>query len=247
MNKEIKEILQRIDQKKAHLDSLRPLPKELIQNLDEWFNIELAYNSNAIEGNTLSKSETQIVIEKGLTISGKSLKEHLEAINHSFALKFIQEISKEKNINLNDILQIHNLILKGIDHINSGIYRKIQVKISGSDVELPSPLKVPELMEEFSEWLNKSTEHPIIKAADAHYKLVKIHPFIDGNGRTARLLMNLILLQNGYSLTVIENSQRKEYIDAIQNADKGNIDDFYKLICSAVEKSLDTYLKSAQN
>lgn len=245
MNKEIKEILNRIDQKKAHLNSLRPLPKELIQNLNEWFNIELAYNSNAIEGNTLSKSETQIVIEKGLTISGKSLKEHLEAINHSFALKFIEEISKEKNISLNDILHIHNLILKGIDNTNAGTYRKIQVKISGSDVELPSPLKIPELMKQFSKWINKSKEHPVIKAANAHYELVKIHPFVDGNGRTARLLMNLILLQNEYPLAVIENSQRKEYIDSVQDADKGNINNFYKVICNAIEKSLDTYLKSA--
>ena len=207
----MKNIIKEIDSKKAELDRYRPLPKDLVQNLDEWFNIEIAYNSNAIEGNTLTKQETALVIKKGLTVGGKSVKEHLEAINHSFALDFVKDLASKKtsDIQLADILDIQRLILKGIDDSNAGRLRKIQVMIAGSDYELPSPIKVPDLVEEFIDWLQNNEDHPVKIAADAHFKLVAIHPFVDGNGRTARLLMNLILIQHGYPVTIIKKEDRR--------------------------------------
>ncbi len=239
--------LKKADQKKEKLDALRPLPKELIKNLDNWLKIDLTYNSNAIEGNTLSPSETALVVEKGLTIGGKSVVEHLEAINHAYALDYIKELASQKNVLDNAAIKdIHSLVLKKIDDANGGKWRVMAVKISGSDVKLADPLKVPELMDDFESWLQDNNQHPIKKAADAHLKFVTIHPFVDGNGRTARLLMNLILMQHGYPLAVIKNDNRKVYIDALEKAQNtGDISDFYQLICDAVNRSLDLWIDAA--
>lgn len=236
-----------IEQKKAKLDKLRPLSKESVKNINDWIDVELTYNSNAIEGNTLTKQETAIVIEKGLTVGGKSLKEHLEAINHKIALDFIKNLSNKKynEINLQDILEIHRLILKRIDENNGGKLRKIGVRISGSDIKLPDAIKVPEILENLIKEIRNNSKNPLVLAADAHYKLVAIHPFFDGNGRTARLLMNLILIQNGYPPTIIKNSNRVKYINAIAEADKGNLTKFYKFILDATEETLDAYLEIA--
>ncbi|MFC1842311.1 Fic family protein [Candidatus Dependentiae bacterium] len=243
------ELLQAIDKKKKKLDSFRPLPKALVKNLSEWFKVELTYSSNAIEGNTLTKSETAMVVEKGLTIKGKSVNEHLEAVNHAFALDFVKELAtkKKEDITLADILDIHLLVLRSIDDKNSGRLRSIAVRISGSDVALPDPIQVSDLMRDFVSWLHKTDEHPVKIAADAHFKLIAIHPFVDGNGRTARLLMNLILISYGYPPAVIEPEERKEYIAAIEKAQKtGDMSDFYVLVAKAVEKSLDMYIDAAE-
>ena len=191
--------LKKLTEKKRKLDKYRPLPPELVKNLDDWFRVELTYTSNAIEGNTLNRRETALVVEKGLTVGGKTLVEHLEAANHAKAVDWITqkvELSDEP-ISEQDLLKIHELILAGIDSQNAGFYRNIPVRISGSTVVLPNPRKVPDLMNEFCAWLcdDKDEGHPVKKAAEAHYRLVSIHPFVDGNGRTARLLMNLILLK----------------------------------------------------
>ena len=154
--------------KKNYSDSYRPLPAALIANLQEWFRIELTYNSNALEGNTLTKRETALVVEEGLTIGGKSLKDHLEAINHAYALDYIKELATKKRsqITLTDILNIHRLILKGIDDAHAGAVKKnSRLKISGSDATLPDPLKVPELMQDFMQWLQTTHEDPRIVAA----------------------------------------------------------------------------------
>jgi len=239
--------LQEADKKKAALDALCPLPAALIKNLDDWLKVDLTYNSNAIEGNTLSPSETALVVEKGLTIGGKSVVEHLEAINHAYALDYIKDLVAQTNTIDNEVIKnIHSLILKKIDDAHAGKWRRVPVKIAGSSVELSDPIKVPEHMEEFEQWLIKHKEHPIKKAADAHLKLVTIHPFVDGNGRTARLLMNLILLQHGYPLTVIKNEDRKSYIDALETAQTtGNASEFYQFVCAAVNRSLDVWLEAA--
>lgn len=245
---DIAKILQNIDEKKKKLDLLRPLPPELVKNLNEWFKVELTYNSNAIEGNTLTKSETALVIEKGLTASGKPLKDLLEAINLAFALDFIKNIisSTKEQISLNVIFDIRRLILKNIDDANAGKFRKIPVKISGSDVKLPDPVKVPDLMENFINWLEYVKEHPIKIAADAHYKIVAIHPFNDGNGRTARLVMNLILMKYSYVPAIIKKEDRQICIDSIRKAELENdLSNFYEYIFSQVEKSLDIYLEAA--
>lgn len=196
---------QHLSEKKAELDRYREtgegLPPALVKNLENWFRVELTYTSNAIEGNTLTRRETALVVEKGLTVGGKSLQEHLEANNHAYALDWIRELAQRPDAvpTENELLQLHSLILRGIDDNHAGCYRKVTVMISGSSVVLPNPFKVPELMEAFIQWLQSTTDlHPVELAAEAHYRLVTIHPFIDGNGRTARLLMNLILIAHGY-------------------------------------------------
>ena len=238
----------KLDEKKVLLDRRRPLPAALVRNLDEWFRVELTYTSNAIEGNTLTRRETALVVEKGLTVGGKSLIEHLEATNHAHAIDWIREQveRKPKDLTERDILGIHTLILKGIDDANIGRYRNIGVRISGSTVVLPNPLKVPELMAEFVDWLGQSSGvHPVEVAAEAHYRLVTIHPFVDGNGRAARLLMNMILLMHGYPAAIIQKRERLTYIGSLEKAQLGGSkDEYHKLIARAIERSLDIYLKA---
>ncbi len=235
--------------KKKQLDTYRPLPPALVSNLESWFTIELTYTSNALEGNTLTRKETAAVVEKGLTVGGKSLKEHLEATNHAAALEKIYAlvIKPHKKITEDDILDIHNTILRGIDDENAGHYRSVPVRISGSEVILPNSTKVPDLMEEFAAWLNGGGGklHPIELATEVHYRLVTIHPFVDGNGRTARLLMNLILMQHGYPPALIRMRDRIKYITGLEKAQLGGSkDDYSKIIFKAINRSLDIYLKA---
>jgi Fic family protein len=241
---------EKLIQKKQLLDSFRPLPFELVKNLDDWFTVELTYTSNAIEGNTLTRRETAVVIEKGLTVGGKSLKEHLEATNHAHALDYVRSMTHKKpiDISIKDIFSIHELILKGIDDENAGCYRNVAVRISGSTVILPNPRKVADLMDAFNEWLKSSSDmHPVELAAEAHYRLVSIHPFIDGNGRTARLLMNLILIMCGYPPAIIRKRDRLAYIGALEKAQLGGSKEPYeKIIINAVNRSLNIYLSAVQ-
>lgn len=241
------ELLQR---KKKLLDTHRPLPPALVKNLYDWFKVELTYTSNAIEGNTLTRRETAVVIEKGLTVGGKSLKEHLEATNHAQALDYIQTLVKKNPSQLTekDLLNIHNIILKGIDNENAGHYRSVAVRISGSTVVMPNPRKVPDLMESFQSWLvSKHKMHPVAFAGEAHYRFVTIHPFVDGNGRAARLLMNLLLMQYGYPPAIIRKRDRLAYISSLENAQLGGSKaEFEKIIARAVDRSLDIYLKAVK-
>lgn len=243
--------LKDLSKQKKELDRLRPFPKELVRNLDDWFRVELTYTSNAIEGNTLTRQETALVVEKGLTVGGKSLREHLEASNHAQALNWIKQrvSSGSKNILEQDILLIHETILKGIDEDNAGRYRKVPVRISGSNVILPNYLKVPELVKNMLTWLKKQSDlHPVEIAAEAHYQLVSIHPFVDGNGRTARLLMNMILMLHGYPPAIINNKDRLKYIKSLEKAQLGGTkDDYYQLIDKALARSLEIYLKALKN
>lgn len=240
----------RLSEKKQMLDGYRPLPRALVKNLDDWFRVELTYTSNAIEGNTLTRRETAVVIEKGLTVGGKSLKEHLEATNHARAFDFIQTLitKKPKQLTAHDLLDLHSMILKSIDDENAGHYRRVPVRISGSGVVLPNPKKVPDLMDEFQSWLTgKYALHPVAFAGEAHYRLVTIHPFVDGNGRTARLLMNLLLMMNGYPPAIIRKRDRLAYIGALETAQLGGSKaDYDRLIAKAVDRSLDIYLSAAQ-
>lgn len=240
----------KLTQKKKLLEKHKQLPEALVTNLDNWFRVELTYNSNAIEGNTLTRQETAMVVEKGITVGGKTLNEHLEATNHVQALEWVkQKIGlSPKYITEKDILTIHEYILRGINSLNAGRYRNISVRIAGSTVIMPNPVKVPELMKNFSAWLKQShsTLHPVELAAVAHYKLVTIHPFIDGNGRTARLLMNMILLMHGYPMAIIRKRDRLAYINSLEKAQLGgSLDDYFKLIINAVDRSLNVYLKAA--
>lgn len=251
----LSELLKIIDTKKTKLDKFRPLSKEQINNLKNIYDIDLTYNSNAIEGSTLTYSETKLILNEGLTIGGKKMNEHLEVINHKDALDFIESIShlKSNEIQLKDIKDIHYLILKAISTADAGKYRVKQVGVRKSDgtiYHFTEPLKVSDAMDEFISWLQTSSKDidPIELAMLAHYKFVTIHPFIDGNGRTARLLMNLILIQNGFPPAVIKVTNRVEYIQAIEKAQNENIlDNFYEVIAKATNESLDTYLNILEN
>jgi Fic family protein len=240
-------LLETIHDKKKQLDQYKPFPKVLIVNLDEWYKIELTYTSNAIEGNTLTRQETAMIVEKGITVEGKSITEHLEATNHAKAYEYIRDLHLHNigDITERIILDIHAIILRNIDTMNAGVYRNIPVRIAGSTVALPNPLKVPELMREFIVWLQKFDGDPVETAIEAHFKLVSIHPFTDGNGRTARLLMNLILMSTGYPPAIIGKEDRKQYIDSIEKGQlKGDLSDYYPFMLKSVEKSLDIYLEA---
>lgn len=250
----IKDKLEQLTAKKQKLDKHRPFPQELVKNLEEWFKVELTYSSNAIEGNTLSRMETAEVIERGVSaiISGKALKDQLEAVNHAEALDFIKTLAKERKghqfIVEKDIKSIHKIILKGINDQWAGKYRQTEVFIKGADVEFPTASKVPYLMAEFIQWLEgQQGKHPVRVASEAHFKLVSIHPFVDGNGRTARLLMNLILIINSYPMAIIRNEERISYLEAVNlGQTRDNLQPFYSLVEKSAERSLEAYLKMAE-
>ena len=249
----VKDKLKQLAEKKQRLDK-QPLTADVLKNLEEWLKVELTYSSNAIEGNTLSRIETAEVIEKGMAavIEGKSLKEQLEAINHAKAVEFIKTLAKQKKghqfVSEKDIKAIHKIILTSINDEWTGKYRQSEVFIKGAVVEFPLPHKVPYHMAEFIQWLEtQQGKHPVRVAADAHFKLVSIHPFVDGNGRTTRLLMNLILIINGYPMAIIRNEDRIKYLEAVNAGQtKDDLKAFYSLVEEAEERSLDAYLNAAK-
>lgn len=240
------QIRQRILAKKARLDTHRPLTNQAIKKLHETLEIAYTYNTNAIEGNTLTHQETKLVIREGLTIRGKSLSEHLEAKNHPKAIAYIETLI-HKPLNEQNILTLHSIIFSGFCE-NAGNYRNTQVYIEGRDFTPPPAFEVPQLMAELLQWLEKNPEElrPIELAAIFHHKLVSIHPFDDGNGRIGRLLMNLLLLKNGYPLTVIKNADRRRYYESIVKADNGNIASIVNFVARCVEQSLDIYLSAVE-
>ncbi len=239
-------LAERILEKKRRLDGLRPLPKLALQKLRERFELEWTYNSNAIEGNSLTLRETMLVLKEGITIGGKSLREHLEVTNHKAAIDFVYSLMKKEAISENDILEIHALILDRIEPQNAGFYRRERIRISGSDYSPPSPEKVPKLMTEFAATFKAEPADPLPTiefSAFVHFKLVDTHPFIDGNGRTARLLLNLFLMRHGFPPAVILKSDRPRYYDSLDLAHKGNLGPFTELVARSVERSLDLYLE----
>jgi len=243
----------KIDNLKSELANSRPLEPEQLNSLKKMFDVELTYNSNAIEGSTMDYNETKIILLDGITIGGKSTREHLEVINHKEAIDYIEEIAKKetKEIKRTDILGIHRIILRSIDTPNAGKYRLYDVYVNrgnGEKFHFPAPALIENLMDNFILWLDENKDmHPVLLSAEAHYRLVSIHPFIDGNGRTARLLMNLILLQHGLPPAIIKNSKRKEYIEAIQSSNENNMDSFYNCIIDAETESLELYLETIKN
>jgi Fic family protein len=240
-------LLKSIEGKKRELDTFRPFPPEIVRKLDEQFTLEWTYNSNAIEGNTLTLQETELVINRGMTIGNKSLKEHFEAINHKNGIQFLYDfIKKRRELDEDIILEIHKIIVKNINDGDAWHYRNANVMIVGAVHLPPSAIKIPRLMIEFLEWYyeNKTKMSIVELAAWIHYKIVYIHPFIDGNGRTARLLMNLILLQNGYPPAVILNIDRKKYYRVLKEADKEKYSNYLDFIGRSVERSLLIYLNT---
>ncbi len=243
------ELITRIDEKLAILQALRPLPSIAVKKLQEQFEIEMTYNSNAIEGNSLTLKETFLVINEGITVKGKPLKDHLEAKDHHDALEMVYElVSQDTRPTISQLLirSLHQLVVKKTDEEFAGKYRTSAVFIGGADHTPPDALRVPEDMKKLLAWFSKNQKklHPIELAALLHHKLVYIHPFFDGNGRTARLLMNIVLLRAGYPLAVILKNDRQKYYRALQAADTGDATLLVRLVTQAVERSLDIYLKT---
>jgi len=238
-------IYERVLSKKKALDSLRPLPRDLVRKLWEQMQVEFTYNSNAIEGNTLSLRETQLVIQEGITVRGKSLREHLEARNHPEAIAYVEKLAqKGSTIEEDGILNVHKLLTRGIDDQNAGKYRTGQMRVAGASFMPPSADRIKPMIEELLQTLKQNPDElgPIELAAVFHHKLAYIHPFLDGNGRTARLLMNVILVRNGYPFTVLLKVDRPKYLRALSEADNGNLAPFANFVARSVERSLDIYL-----
>lgn len=224
-------LLKEIDTLKKEVAELK-IQKKSIRNLDKDFQIKYIYNSNAIEGNTLTLHETKVVLE-GITIGGKTLREHFEVINHAEAILYIEDMVKNKEeLSEYVIKSIHSLILKNIDNDNAGRYRNQNVIISGAEHIPPSHILVQEKMEEFINWYKSCNNiHPVLKAAKVHVDFVGIHPFIDSNGRVSRLIMNLELLKSGYQAVSIRNDKKSAYYEALDYAHCHNdYSLFYNLI-----------------
>lgn len=239
----------RLARKLAELNKLRPLPKSTLLKLQERFQIEMTYNSNAIEGNSLTLKETFLIINEGITVKGKPLKDHLEAKDHYAALKYLYDlIDKNKRHSISEMLirTLHQIIMQEIEKEWAGKYRNADVIIVGAKHKPPNALNVPEKMRELISWLKiqKNKMHIIELAALLHHQLAYIHPFFDGNGRTARLTMNLLLLQAGYPLVVILKNDRKKYYNVLSQADSGKHEPLVRFIAQSVERSLDIYLKT---
>ena len=237
-------ILDEIDKLQKKINGFRPLSENLLKQIKEYYRIGLTYSSNALEGNSLTETETKIVLEDGITIGGKPLKDHFEAVGHSEAYDLMHNLSKAKRITEENIKELHKLFYRRINEQNAGGYRRERVFISGSKYPLPLPEKVPGLMTGFIKGLSRlrKTKHPVEFSAIAHKEFVFIHPFIDGNGRVARLLMNLILLQAGYTVVIIPPVIRQEYI---RNLEKSHVDekDFIDLIARMVKETQQDYLR----
>ncbi|WP_418459027.1 Fic family protein [Bacteroides sp.] len=249
MSEDINVMLKEADVLKEQLLALRPLPEEALKKIQDALDIEYTYESNRIEGNTLTLQETALIVNEGVTISGKSMREHLEAINHTEAISYIKDIAKQDiEISERTIKEIHALILHGIDRENAGRYRTVPVMISGS-THIPSqPYLIEKQMEDFIlrfKQMEKEKVHPVLIAAYLHDELVRIHPFIDGNGRTSRLLMNLYLLRHGYVIITLKgsNDAKVNYYKALEKSHTEQLpEDFQKLVIEAEIMALQKYL-----
>lgn len=234
-----------IDQKKALLDTKRPLPKYTLKSLEEKLLLEWIYNSNAIEGNTLTMQETKVILE-GITVGGKTMREHLEVINHRDAIGFVEDIvRKEDPLSQWQIKNLHRLVLKGIDDQYAGVYRDQQILTAGATHTPPAPYLIQEEIDRLMHWYEKEVDslHPVARGAMLHAIFVGIHPFIDGNGRTSRLLLNLELMKEGYPPIIIRVENRLAYYAALDKSiAQKDFTDFIQLVSDEVERSLDLYL-----
>ncbi len=237
----------RIKAKLKELNSSRPLPETALRKLKEKFEVDMTYNSNAIEGNRLTLRETWLVLRKGMTIGGKSVEEHLEAKNHLEAVHLLFELVDAKRpISEADLLELHKLVMSKIDESIAGKYRSQQVYIEGAAHVPPKAGEVPHLMKEVIGMLNGHEKETgaIAAASKIHHKVAWVHPFTDGNGRVARLLLNLRLMRSGFPPVVLEKAKRRAYYSALEKADAGDLYPITAFIASAVESSLDIWLSA---
>jgi len=237
-------LLNKIEKKKQKLDSLRPLPKDAVKRIIEDIRLRHTYHSDAIEGNTLTLQETKLVLEEGITIGGKPLKDHIEARNGAEAFDLMIELVNSKKRSSQEIIQqIHEFVMKGILK-NPGRYRTENVAITGSKIRPPSYLKIVKLMDGYIQNIEELKLQTIKKASYIHHEFVRIHPFIDGNGRVARLLTNFYLMREGYPPIVIQKEDRKKYYKALKKADNGDLSDFAIFIARLINESIQYYLSS---
>jgi Fic family protein len=239
MNYTDKEILNKINSLKSALDSYRPFPNHVVKQLRDYYRIGLTYTSNAIEGNTLTESETKIIIEDGITIGGKSLREHYEAIGHAKAYDHIYSLL-DRAISEEDVLHLHKLFFQQIDSENAGRYRQRNVIITGTDYLPPDYQKVPALMKKHIENLNRDVKdrHLLERASDLHAEFEAIHPFTDGNGRIGRLLLSILCMKNGYYPVIIPLIRRAEYITAMQKSNKGDLNILRAFMLSVIYEEM---------
>lgn len=240
-----KSSLEKIDAIKGTIDSYRPIDVHMLRQIKEYFRIGLTYSSNALEGNSLTETETKVVLEDGITIGGKPVKDHLEALGHSEAYSMLFQLAKEQKIAESDVKELHRLFYYRIDDKQAGRYREKKVIITGTDFIPPGPELIPDLMKSFIAGIPETRAkcHPVEFAAIIHKELVTIHPFIDGNGRAARLLMNLALLQTGYPVAIIPPVLRRDYLDTLDRTHKGDDKPFINFIAGVCYESAKEYLR----
>lgn len=240
----------RLYEKKAILQKARPLPKIALQKIKESLSLEWTYNSNSIEGNTLTLQETQLVLQEGITIKGKSLREHFEAHNHEKAIDYLYTLVNDNYVLRSiDILSLHGLVLRSIEDDFAGRIRNGAVRIVGANFVPPNANKISDLLDELIDFVNKNPLklNDIELATVFHHKLVWIHPFFDGNGRTVRLAMNLLLMRKGFPPAIILKNDRKKYYEALNQANNGNYQKLTLLMAQALERSLNIYLNVLPN
>jgi Fic family protein len=242
------ELLADIAAKKEQLDRLRPLSREALLALQKSYDVDLTYTSNAIEGNTLTLRETAELIEHGITVGGKPLRDHLEAVDHYNAVLWMRECAaKTIPVDENTVRELHRRIVARSQPEIGGIYSTLPRRIAGSPVIFPNAAKIPQLMKDYGAWLAQAEPLPSL-SFDAHFRLVAIHPFSDGNGRTARLLMNLVLLRGGYPPVAVRPEDRKTYLDTLEHASlRDDLKPFQTFMHQRLESTLDEYLSTLKD
>jgi Fic family protein len=246
-SEELQSTFERLYHKKQHLQSSRPLPAIALNKIRESLSIEWTYNSNSIEGNTMSLRETQMVLQEGITVKGKSLREHFETHNHDKAIDYLYSvINEEYTLRSIDILSLHGLVLRSIEEDFAGRIRNGGVRITGANFTPPNANKVPDLLDELIDFINTNplNLNDIELATIFHHKLVWIHPFFDGNGRTVRLAMNLLLMRCGFPPAIILKNDRKKYYEALNQANNGNYQKLTLLMCQSLERTLNIYINA---
>ncbi|HEY6344000.1 MAG TPA: Fic family protein [Bryobacteraceae bacterium] len=242
------ELLASVAAKKERLDAMRPVSREALLALQKSYDVDLTYTSNAIEGNTLTLRETAELIEHGITVGGKPLRDHLEAVDHYNAVLWMRELAaKTTPLDETTVRELHRRIVLRSQPEIGGIYSTLLRPVAGSPVVFPNPVKIPGLMKEYGEWLAKAEPEPEA-SFDAHFRLVVIHPFTDGNGRTARLLMNLLLIRGGYPPVAVRPEDRLEYIRSLQQEQAGHgAESFNALLYRRLDATLEDYLSALQD
>jgi Fic family protein len=239
------QLLASVAAKKERLDAMRPVSREALLALQKSYDVDLTYTSNAIEGNTLTLRETAELIEHGITVGGKPLRDHLEAVDHYNAVLWIRELAaKTTPLDETTVRELHRRIVFRSQPEIGGIYSTLPRRVAGSPVVFPNAVKIPGLMKEYGEWLGKVEPEPAA-SFDAHFRLVAIHPFTDGNGRTARLLMNLLLLRGGYPPVAVRPEDRKTYLDALEHASmREDLTPFRSFMYQRLDATLVEYLSA---